>query len=86
MIAELHDYVSSAKRKAMGGMTNQSMLFPEPAMGLKKVKTHGIENDKRDTRLPCSHKKEPVDFHRVKMVLRKNHRDVPLCWASHAML
>ena len=66
-------------------MTNQSTLFPEPAMGLE-VKPHGMVINKRNIRLPCSHKKEPMDFHWVNVVLRKNHRDVPLCWASHAML
>lgn len=35
MIAELHDYVSPAKRKVIGKETNQIILLPEPAMQLE---------------------------------------------------
>ena len=57
--------------------TNQSMLFPEPAIrgGCQRPsRWKGQEN----VRFPWSHKNEALDFHSVKILPRKNHSDVLL--------
>ena len=58
-------------------ITNQMMLFPDPATNLVSVKGASLYNAERNARFPWTHKREPVDFHSTKILPWKNQTAVP---------
>ena len=62
-------------------MTNQTMVFPEPAIetrGDQAYQGSSHVKAKSNARFPCTHKKEPVDFQLLNILPWKNHFVVPL--------
>ena len=60
-------------------VTNQRMLFPEPATMIQEIRLWEDVKEHKNLRLPWIHNKVvlDLDFHSMKIISRKNHAAVP---------